>query len=319
MLTALEQKRIRDIITETVTLLCQNSLNFRSKFTVEGLLGITIDDKDVFLINIHEVISSRPNVVREKLISSDTVEDNETHTLLESQVVADFKQSSKTKTARKRLFPQSGCSAPCSTSQNVLSYDKLDEEIAHSFKHQAVQSEKLLPAGEKPLETSLPLSSVTDGSEVMPSTSTEGSELQDMITVKEESMSETNASDRHLDDLLMECNSVWPDKEDTHIKVPAASHNAGNESLNTGGHEQVSAVTQYRLVPRGNARGGTALISSDGYRYSVKMIKQSVTYWRCVKRNRICNCRAVVIQRDNAFVRGIHGHCHSPQYTNSND
>jgi len=218
MLTALEQKRIRDLITETVTLLCQNSLNFRSKFTVEGLLGITIDDKDVFLINIHEGISSRPNVVREELISCDTVSDNEIHTLLESQVAADFKQSSKMKTAKKRSFPQSGCSAPCYTSQNVF-YDKLDEEIAHSFKHQAVQSEKLLPANKKPLETSLPLSLVTDGSEVMPSTSSEGSELQDTVTVKEESMSETNASDRHRDDLLMECNSVWPDREDTHIKV----------------------------------------------------------------------------------------------------
>jgi len=91
----------------------------------------------------------------------------------------------------------------------------------------------------------------------------------------------------------------------------------GNESLNICDSEGVSAA-QYRLVPRGNARGGTVLISSDGYRYGVKMIKHNATYWRCVKRNRFCNCRAVVIQRGYEFVRGIHDHCHSAQYTDSN-
>jgi len=229
MLTALEQKRIRDLITETVTMLCQNSLKFRSKLTVEGLLGITIDDKDVFLINIHEIISSRPSVVREKLVSCDAVEDNDMSTSLESRVMADFTQSSK-RPATKKLptkklpLPQSGHCKPCPAAQNMLSYDQLDEEIAHSFKQQTIQSAKLLPADDKPLENTSLLSSVAGGTELMPSTSVEGCELQDhTITVKEEITSETNVSDSRLDcvsqDLHMECNSVWSDKQDTYIQV----------------------------------------------------------------------------------------------------
>jgi len=224
MLTALEQKRIRDLITETVKMLCQNSLNFRSKFTVEGLLGITVDDKDVFLINIHEGISSRPSVVREKLISCDTVEDNEISTLSESHVMDGFMQSMKMQPAKILSLPQTDRYEHFPASQNMLPYDQLDEEITHSFKHQPIHSRKLLPRGKKTLETSLTLSSVTDGSEFLPSTSSEGCELQDNeVAVKEEvtSDSETNATDSHLDfasqDLLMECNSVWSDKQDMKV------------------------------------------------------------------------------------------------------
>ena len=62
-------------------------------------------------------------------------------------------------------------------------------------------------------------------------------------------------------------------------------------------------------------RGGAAMISSDGHRYGIKMIKPNVTYWRCVARNRFCNCRAVVIQRGNVFIRGTNAHCHPPNST----
>jgi len=227
MLTALEEKRIRDLITETVTMLCQNSLKFRSKFTVEGLLGITVDDKHVFLINIHEIVTARPSIVSEQIVSHDTVEGNDITILPESHVVADFPQTLKTRPAKTLSLLKSGHCDPRSASNNILTYDQLDEEIAHTSSQQAIQSGRLLPAGEKLLETSSSLSSVTGGGELMPSTSTEGCELEDhdVVTVKEEltSDSETNASDSRLDcssqELLMECNSVWPDKLDTYIKV----------------------------------------------------------------------------------------------------
>ena len=72
---------------------------------------------------------------------------------------------------------------------------------------------------------------------------------------------------------------------------------------------------QYTIIPGGNSRGGMAMVGSNGHRYGIKMIKSNVTYWRCVVRNRLCNCRAVVIQRGNVFVPGTHGHCHSPNFT----
>jgi len=79
---------------------------------------------------------------------------------------------------------------------------------------------------QRPLNGRCCVVAVTGDSELLSSTSTKGSELQDNIaSVKEEitSDSETDASDSRLNcasqDLCMECNSVWPEKQDTYGKV----------------------------------------------------------------------------------------------------
>lgn len=51
-----DQERVKTLLTETIILLCKNGLHFKNEFTVEGLIGITIDKNDVFLINIKETI-----------------------------------------------------------------------------------------------------------------------------------------------------------------------------------------------------------------------------------------------------------------------
>ena len=51
-----EQQRVKQLLTEAITLLCRNNLQFREDVTVEGLLGITLDKSDVFLVSIHETI-----------------------------------------------------------------------------------------------------------------------------------------------------------------------------------------------------------------------------------------------------------------------
>ncbi len=38
--------------------LCKNGLTFKSEFSIEGLLGITLDNDDIFLVNIKECVSS---------------------------------------------------------------------------------------------------------------------------------------------------------------------------------------------------------------------------------------------------------------------
>jgi len=53
-----QQKRVRSILCEAVTLLCRSGLSYNSGFTVEGLLGITVDNADVFLVNIRETVST---------------------------------------------------------------------------------------------------------------------------------------------------------------------------------------------------------------------------------------------------------------------
>jgi len=51
-----DQVRVSKLLTDTVTLLCKNGLVFSQEIKVQGLLGITVDKNEVFLVDINEVI-----------------------------------------------------------------------------------------------------------------------------------------------------------------------------------------------------------------------------------------------------------------------
>lgn len=52
-----DKMKIKQILTATVVSLCNNGLSFDSELCVEGLLGITLDKKEVLLVNIKETIN----------------------------------------------------------------------------------------------------------------------------------------------------------------------------------------------------------------------------------------------------------------------
>ena len=58
MVTKSRQKKLRSLITEAIRVLCKNGLDsdYQEEFTIEGLLGITLDNESVFLVNINETI-----------------------------------------------------------------------------------------------------------------------------------------------------------------------------------------------------------------------------------------------------------------------
>ena len=49
-----DQERVRSLLADTVALLCKNGLHYRSELRVQGLLGITVDTDDVFIVHIDE-------------------------------------------------------------------------------------------------------------------------------------------------------------------------------------------------------------------------------------------------------------------------
>ncbi len=49
-----DAERMKQLLTEAITVLCKSGFNFTSEFSVEGLLGITFDKKDIVLLNINE-------------------------------------------------------------------------------------------------------------------------------------------------------------------------------------------------------------------------------------------------------------------------
>jgi len=53
------QERLIALIKDTVTLLCKNGLEYNQEFCVEGLLGVTLDKDEVFLIPIKELVNDK--------------------------------------------------------------------------------------------------------------------------------------------------------------------------------------------------------------------------------------------------------------------
>ena len=49
-----DHARVKALLTEAIRMLCKSSLPYKSELNIEGLLGITLDNNDIFLVNIHE-------------------------------------------------------------------------------------------------------------------------------------------------------------------------------------------------------------------------------------------------------------------------
>ena len=56
-----EQERVRHLLTDTVTLLCKNGLQFQDELKVEGVIGITLDNNEVFVVHINEAFGEGGN------------------------------------------------------------------------------------------------------------------------------------------------------------------------------------------------------------------------------------------------------------------
>ena len=53
-----DQERVTKLLNDTVTLLCKNGLIYQNEIKVQGLLGITLDKNEVFIVHINETIGS---------------------------------------------------------------------------------------------------------------------------------------------------------------------------------------------------------------------------------------------------------------------
>lgn len=56
-----DQARVRDLLTQTITLMCRNGLEFSHNLRVEGLLAVTVDGTDIFVIHMDEKVTDRPS------------------------------------------------------------------------------------------------------------------------------------------------------------------------------------------------------------------------------------------------------------------
>lgn len=57
-LMATNQERVKSLLTEAVKLLCKSTLMYRSEFSIDGLIAVTVDRSEVLLVSIHEAVAS---------------------------------------------------------------------------------------------------------------------------------------------------------------------------------------------------------------------------------------------------------------------
>lgn len=49
-----EQERLKNLLCDTITMLCKNGLGYKSELKVQGLVAVTVDDNDVFIVHLNE-------------------------------------------------------------------------------------------------------------------------------------------------------------------------------------------------------------------------------------------------------------------------
>lgn len=55
-----EQERLRVLLVDTIALLCKSGLGFKNELKIQGLLGITIDSNNIFIVHMDETFPESP-------------------------------------------------------------------------------------------------------------------------------------------------------------------------------------------------------------------------------------------------------------------
>ena len=58
MVIKTDQDRVKTLLKDTITLLCKNGLAFKRKFSIDAVIGVTIDEDDVFLVSMNELVKT---------------------------------------------------------------------------------------------------------------------------------------------------------------------------------------------------------------------------------------------------------------------
>jgi len=76
-----DQQRVCTMLKDTITLLCKNGLSFKKKFSIEAVIGVTLDDEYMFHVSLSEIIrsSTTPDDESENRSGSEAESINQQH------------------------------------------------------------------------------------------------------------------------------------------------------------------------------------------------------------------------------------------------
>ncbi len=96
-----EEATVRTILADTIVALCRNTLGYRAEICVEGLLGITIDNEEIFLVNVKETIR-KPGVDVASETEENLLESEENSASDSQQEDRDSKQKRRRRKRRRK-------------------------------------------------------------------------------------------------------------------------------------------------------------------------------------------------------------------------
>ena len=78
MIAKAEKKRLKKLLSDAIPLLCKNGISFTSKFSVEAMIGITVDENETVLVCFKETITSDGQLIPQMYGTDDDHDDSET-------------------------------------------------------------------------------------------------------------------------------------------------------------------------------------------------------------------------------------------------
>ena len=83
-----DEQRMRDVLVDTIRLLCRTGVEYSRRLRVQGLLGITVDDEHVFLIHVDDFIARNCTDVDDSLCGFVDECATDSHGVVSSDVAA---------------------------------------------------------------------------------------------------------------------------------------------------------------------------------------------------------------------------------------
>ncbi|KAK2163479.1 hypothetical protein LSH36_79g11012 [Paralvinella palmiformis] len=158
------QERLIALIKDTVTLLCKNGLEYSQEFCVEGLLGVTLDKDEVFLIPIKELVNDK---------GVGTTDDDALYTSQTDVDISGEGMSPKRERKKKRRHAESSATHGDSKGN----YDNGTGDWDSNVKDRSLDQEDINNTDDRPASKRLHEDSKTELSKV---------KAEDIVVIKEE-------------------------------------------------------------------------------------------------------------------------------------
>ena len=114
-----KKEMFRAMLIDAVAVLCRNTMPYDAELTIEGLIGITADKKDIVLVNINEILKAASSKKQQQSSSSST---------------PDAQSSSKSKSRKRKKMQQSSMTYD-DQENSSRKLNKVEEESSVTNQH----------------------------------------------------------------------------------------------------------------------------------------------------------------------------------------